>query len=183
MEYNSLITNKKRNLITSGTYEKTLFLNLFTDWLDEAHERIIVVEGFVNSESIKLSFNSLYDIIIEIAERALFVEYKVFEENIKTSVKSTAKLLCKFEKKLLSVKYRKYLLDEYPELFRLVFININYFITNLNDIISYYINDFNEIKKIFDLKNSGIEYIKMGLGDRHNNNKSTTLLQLEGEKK
>lgn len=182
MDFNLLFSNKKRKLITNKNYEKTLFLNLFTDWLSEAERMILLTEGFINEKSIKLSFNSLYDIIIEVSERTLFVEYNVFVENKKKSKKFNKEILREFEERLLSVKYRKYLLHEYPELFRLVFRSINNFVDNIKDIVSHYIKDFTEIKKTFNLENSEIEYIRMGLGDSHNKNKSTTLLKISGEK-
>lgn len=154
------------------------FLNLFSDWLLEAKKNIIVVDSIISEEAITLSFNSLFDIIIEISERVLFVEYNVFIEDITQNEKSDVEKLHAFEKKLLTVNFRKYLLYEYPEFFRLIFENINFFIDNINNIISNYINDFEEIKEVFKITNSEIEYIRMGLGDRHNKNKSTTLLKI-----
>ncbi|WP_160138573.1 type 2 lanthipeptide synthetase LanM [Chryseobacterium sp. c4a] len=179
MEYNSLFIVKKRTLITNKNYKKTLFLNLFSDWLEAAQQKILIAEGFISEKAITLSFNSLYDTIIEISERALVVEYRVFEEEL--NKESGEEKLLEFEKELLSVEYRKYVLEEYPELFRLVFENINYFVENLNDIISNYINDFDEIKAMFNVQNSDIEYIRIGLGDNHNKNKSTSLLKINNE--
>lgn len=180
MDFKSLFTEKERKTLINKNYKKTLFLNLFSDWILEAKKNISVDEEFFSSNAASVSLNSLYDVIIEISERALYVEYEVILEKVKKN-KSNEETLNLFEKKLLEYDYRKYLLREYPVLFRLIYNSIQNFINNLNDVISNYIKDIKVIKKDFNIVNSEIEYIRIGLGDRHNKSKCTSLIKIKNE--
>lgn len=174
--FDLLFIEKTRTSLVDSSYKKTLLLNLYTDWLDEASKQVQVSEQ-MSENFIKFSFVEIRKYLINITEQVLFIEYNVFiEERNITSNQG----LYLFEYQLLTVEYRKYLLDEYPELFDLAYKAIKYFIVNINEIIFRLNEDYFEIENDFcvDLS-SKIEYIKLGLGDRHNNHKSVSLIKYE----
>ncbi|WP_336960991.1 type 2 lanthipeptide synthetase LanM family protein [Chryseobacterium contaminans] len=178
--FDILFIEKKRLSITNSKYKKTLFLNLYTDWIDYAKKEV-QKNGKISVNSLDISFSEIQDYLIKITEKVLFIEYNVFIED-KTFISNDS--IYQFEYLLLNSSYRKYLLAEYPELFKLAYNALINFIKNLNEIILRFFDDYEEIEKSLNINlSSEIDYIRLGLGDKHNAHKSVSLIVLKNKNK
>ncbi|KFF22701.1 type 2 lanthipeptide synthetase LanM [Chryseobacterium sp. JM1] len=170
--FDTLFLDKQRESLFDEEFDKTLFLNIFTDWISFAKKEIKLVPGIFEQEAVQISLNELQDTLISLSERVLFIEYNVFlEENEASSIDEYAQML-------LNSEYRKYLYDEYPHLFKLAHETIVLFIHNINEIVSHFLLDQDQLVSVLNIRISPIHFIRLGLGDKHNGNKTVALIRL-----
>ena len=123
----------------------------------------------------KLTINNLCEEFLKITNNVLEEEFKI----------SSASSKLDFFHLTSSQKYQLEVLEKYPVLAKILISTLQYWLDNVIDILRCFVQDVVLLKEtnIISFEVVSIKYIQQNLGDKHNKNKSVSVVYLDNDER
>ncbi|MCY8090033.1 type 2 lanthipeptide synthetase LanM family protein [Bacillus sonorensis] len=170
--------------LKSKATDFTYAVRAFLFWAKDQFEKKLDSDNLMSSSAIEMLLEDLNTELLNIAGKTLVRDLHLFKNKGSLMGENSSERFCSY----LNIRF-KYINDmvgffrEYPTLAKLLTIRTMFFVNNLNEFLSRYLDELSLIKEVFGHHNNKNEItsIKMSAGDSHDNGRTVILFELDNK--